>query len=678
MLAPLTLLAVAAVAAPVPVPPVEPLPPCAFARLWTTRFRLPDGLARVTPSPGGRWLVTLSPDYSGSGLPLVVTVLDARTGLRAGGVTIRDGGWLRSQPAVSGDGRRVAVVGLDFDRLQKQHAERWLPPGQRDPTPVTELRCYDLATGRVAWQVPAEENARAAARPGGTGLAYCSANRVTVADSASGKSAASWECPGGWVWGLAWAADGAELVTVGADRMARVWDPKTGRQLRSVSDAVADEHPDDRPRVGESPRPQPTGGLGGWGISPDGRWLAAADGAAVRVLDLTTGKVARTEQYPDAVFEVAVSADGRTIATRHRDPDTVRLRNTRLGKTWELYAWMKGYPARTRTYPTFTADGRTLLAPWARVVRAWDADTGEETTPAAGFHHTYEEVRFSPDGSQVRTGTRHNEGIDDLWDARTGRHLKRERHDYAAFRGPPGSWLGVRYIPGRGEVVELYRTDTKESVRELPGQVRWLGGSGFSLDGGRVFAQGGGRTLVWEVATGQLLLNREGKSPFNSSAVRFVGDAGRWLAVSDGGALTVIDLTTKAERVLAKDVSDVFGAGDFLVAVASERGASKYRVWNLDTGAEVAAPLEPVRGESGVMFTALYFSPDGKAVARVLGDGRSVAVHDWPSGTLRRTLAGTARVERVAFSPDGRRLATTLRDTTTLIWDVGPPDPPSK
>lgn len=675
MFAPVALLAAAVLAAPVPAPPTEPLPPGAVARLGTTRFRLGDGVGRVTPSPGGQWLVTLSPNLSGTGLPLVVTVLDARTGLRAAGVTVRDGNWwLRSQPAVSGDGQRVVIVAANPDRLRRQHADRWLPPGQREP--VTEVRCYDLTTGRVVWRSPVEENALAAARPGGTALAYCSANRVTVADFASGKSAASWECPGGWVWGMGWAADGGELVTVGADRAARVWNPRTGKELRTVPDAVADEHPDDRPRVGQAYPPQPTGGLGVWGLSPDGRWLVSADENSVRLIDLSNGQVALREKYDDGVYEVAVSTDGKTLATVHRDPNTVRLRNTRLGKTWELYAGTKGgYPYRFRKYPTFTPDGGTLLLPWSVAVRSWDADTGRETTPAADFHHTSEEVRFSPDGSQVRTGTRHA-SIDDLWDARTGRHLKREQHNYAAFRGPLGEWLGVQYTRN-GNGVQVYRTDTREFVRELAGKVRLLGWSGFSPDGRRVFVEDDGRLLVWDVGTGRLLLERAHKAPGATLLTGFADRSGRWMVLSEGEALIVMDITAKVERVLVKKASGVSAGGGFVVASVFEADKFRYHVWNMDSGDEIPDPLGPPRG---TFEGRLHFAPDGKSVARLTKDGRTVAVHDWPSGALRRKLTGTARTEAIAFSPDGLRMATTQRDTTTLVWDVAPPkwpgDPP--
>ena len=65
----------------------------------------------------------------------------------------------------------------------------------------------------------------------------------------------------------------------------------------------------------------------------------------------------------------------------------------------------------------------------------------------------------------------------------------------------------------------------------------------------------------------------------------------------------------------------------------------------------------------------LAYSPDGKLLA--VPGGNAVFVFDARTGEFKRRLVGhTARVVKVAFSPDGSRLASGADDRIARVWET--------
>ena len=66
--------------------------------------------------------------------------------------------------------------------------------------------------------------------------------------------------------------------------------------------------------------------------------------------------------------------------------------------------------------------------------------------------------------------------------------------------------------------------------------------------------------------------------------------------------------------------------------------------------------------------------PDGRPLGAPIGvkDGEfGVRVEDWKRGRVLHTFEGhVAPVTAMAFSPDGKALASGSQDTAVLLWDL--------
>jgi WD40 repeat protein len=89
-------------------------------------------------------------------------------------------------------------------------------------------------------------------------------------------------------------------------------------------------------------------------------------------------------------------------------------------------------------------------------------------------------------------------------------------------------------------------------------------------------------------------------------------------------------------------------------------------VWDAQTGQQ----LLTCKGHTDDV-QSVAFSPDGKRLASA-SDDNTVKVWDTQTGQELLTLRVDKHMRKVAFSPDGHRLACGAADGTITIWDATP------
>jgi WD40 repeat protein len=95
-------------------------------------------------------------------------------------------------------------------------------------------------------------------------------------------------------------------------------------------------------------------------------------------------------------------------------------------------------------------------------------------------------------------------------------------------------------------------------------------------------------------------------------------------------------------------------------------------VWEPATGRKVRTiPFEPAKGSGNDgFFWAVDYSPDGGRIVLSIDNG-TIQIRDALSGHTLQVLRGhSGAAERLAFSPDGKRLASLDSDHQLKLWDV--------
>ena len=437
--------------------------------------------------------------------------------------------------------------------------------------------------------------------------------------------------------------------------------------------------------------------------SPNGHTLASGGtmDTGVCLWDPNTGehKVTLSERE-ERVTCVEFSPDGRILASESID-GTIRLWDIVTGKH---KATLDG-DIGGRELIVFSPDGETLASAdnSGLFVGLWNIETDEHkvTLEKPDFHTN--SIAFSPDGNTIVTGG-WDKNIDGglsvgavrLWDAATGKHkeeLIKERTDsvFTVAYSPNGASLVSGSKDG---TILLWDTATYQLKASLTGYPDAIA---FSPDSSTLAIAGRDRKIrLWDAVNGehQLTLTEQTDEVysliFNPDGRTFAGIGGDstirlWDAGAGGHLQTIIGHTRSVSSISFSPDSNTIatGSGDD----DGTSGDKRIRIWNVQSGDLQSTLKVPIGRWLNASYRkridAVSYSPDGKTLASGSEDGTiriwnveseklQATTFEGFRGATREPSSGYSELGLVlAYSPDGKVLATSSRkDTTIQLWDA--------
>jgi WD40 repeat protein len=417
----------------------------------------------------------------------------------------------------------------------------------------------------------------------------------------------------------------------------------------------------------------------------------------LRLFDVDTAKEQKTFT-PDGggrrLGTVAFSPDGKTVAAAG---DSIRLYDLTTGEE------RLRIDQKQATGLQFTDGGKTLTGAVKGAIYRWDTAIGKTLTPEGG-DSIVEQILVSPDGSRVVT--RGQDGDAHIWDGANGKHLR--AFQAAWQRGlamsPDGRFLvwpvtdtSVKFTDPQtpnmiydGSRMRLYDIAARKLVDRFPGFKGDANDLTFTKDGKNLVTvdHRDGMVRIWNVETGkeeqnfQAVPQAERNQPHHVRRTMLSPD-GKTLAVAyqpvdDGrwGFRSAPHLVRFWEVAGGQEKQTLVGHQNYVLDMAFvldgrllvTADGKKTLVWDAATGKRVAALPDGLP----MGANAVAFSRDGRFLATALPEG-PIRLWEVATWTARNEYKGHRdRATTLTFAP-GRQLLSGSLDTTVLAWDIRPP-----
>ncbi len=452
------------------------------------------------------------------------------------------------------------------------------------------------------------------------------------------------------ITGMDLSPDNRRLVTCARDGPIKLWDGHSGSLIRMIHD-----------------HPAP---LSSVCFAPDSRHLVTA-GSDGRLLlhdcECEPG-AQRLAGHDMIVTAAALTPDGRRAATGSSDA-AVRLWDTRTGEMTRLF---KGHASQINALDFSPVDNRILSADCLGYILVWDADSGKvllrrKMAPVP----LRSEFRFMGQGRYAIACQGHAALV---WDTHTGETMRRLPFTYEAMTLAPND---RKMAVGLRRAIEIWNLDTGLLDRVIPldeAENRLIFTMRFSPDSRRLLTarQNSGQAVLWDVATGVILMTLRGNSQ-SILAAAFSHDGSRIFTAGKDESIKVWDAHTGREMIKLDGHRDSImilktaARNDCLISGGFDTTAI---FWDAEPWRDQDA-IAPPLAEIDAMFRPLPINFDAAVYVHNTLDQRLHGSLVWQNDDTKRNAAVTPIP--VDIPPGGtRRFATPPRAGPTLqaSWNL--------